>query len=104
VVALFVQPGREVEFHEYEAVAARVMQRYGGGIERVIRTGEASRGDSQPYEVHIVTFPGQRELDDYRADPELARLMPLRQASILRTEIVIGVDAEPYKPMSSCAG
>jgi uncharacterized protein (DUF1330 family) len=96
VAALFVQPGREADFHKYESIAANVMQRYGGRIERVVRTGDTAKGDGQPYEVHIITFPGQRELDDYRADPELARQLPLRQASILRTEIVIGVDAEVY--------
>lgn len=96
VAVLYVQPGQEAAFHRYESVAALVMQRYGGQIERVIRTGESARGDAQPFEVHVVTFPGQRELDDYRADPELARLLTLRQSCITRTEVVIGYDAELY--------
>lgn len=96
VAVLYVQPGQEAAFHRYESVAALVMQRYGGQIERVIRTGESAAGDAQPFEVHVITFPGQRELDDYRADPELARLLPLRQSCITRTEILIGHDVEVY--------
>lgn len=96
IAALYVHPGREADFQRYEATAARVMQRYGGRIVRVIRTSDVGRGDAQPFEIHIVTFPGQRELDDYRVDPELARLTELRQTSIARTEIAIGHDVELY--------
>jgi uncharacterized protein (DUF1330 family) len=95
VVRLFIRPGREVAFREFEIEAARVMQRYGGRIDRVIR---ASRQEKTllPHEIHILSFPSLERFEAYREDQHLAKLESLRQSAIARTEVTMGEEGEPY--------
>jgi uncharacterized protein (DUF1330 family) len=93
---LFVHPGREVEFRQFETQAAQIMRKYGGRIERVIRPTSASPGEVLPHEIHLVSFPSMAQFEAYRSDSDLAQLGPLRQAAIAKTEIVIGEEGEPY--------
>jgi uncharacterized protein (DUF1330 family) len=96
VASLFIHPGREGEFRQFETEAARIMQKYGGRIERVIRPTASFSSDSPPHEIHIVSFPNVERFDAYRRDADLVTLAPLRQAAITRTEIIIGEEGEPY--------
>ena len=93
---LFVHPGREVEFRQFETQAAQIMRKYGGRIERVIRPTSAASGDALPHEIHLVSFPSMERFESYRGDADLAQLGSLRQAAIAKTEIVIGEEGEPY--------
>ncbi len=96
LVSLFIHPGQEAAFREFESAAARIMGRYGGQIERVIRPERAVPEGSVPHEVHLVSFPGDAAFTAYRADAELAGLAALRQAAIARTEMVVGWEGDPY--------
>jgi uncharacterized protein (DUF1330 family) len=96
VASLFIHPGREVEFHQFETAAARIMKRYGARIEHVIRPLATMQPTSAPYEIHIVSFPSMKRFEAYRADSDLAKLAPLRQSAVARTELVIGEAGEPY--------
>lgn len=96
VVSLFIHPGREAEFRQFETEAARVMKRYGGQIERVIRPTIPAQSGVAPHEIHIVSFPSMERFDAYRGDADLAKLAALRQAAIARTEVIIGEEGEPY--------
>jgi uncharacterized protein (DUF1330 family) len=91
VVMLFVHPGHENEFGEFESSATKIMHRYGGAIERRIRCADSS-DESQPYEIHVVTFPDQKSLGRYREDPELQSLAQLRAQAIHHTVIWQGRD------------
>ena len=71
VAALFIHPGREAEFEQFETAAESIMQRYGGRLER--RIGFPAGAD-QPNEVHLVTFPDQQAFEKYRADADLQAL------------------------------
>ena len=96
LVSLYIHPGQEMAFREFESVAARIMGRYGGRIERVIRPGRVVPEGNVPHEVHLVSFPDEAAFAAYRADAELAGMAALRQAAIARTEIIFGVESEPY--------
>ena len=96
VVHLFIRPGREVAFREFETEAARVMQRYGGRIDRVIRPTVPAGEGPLPHEIHIVSFPSLEQFEAYREDQYLAELAPLRQSAIARTEVTMGEEGEPY--------
>ena len=95
VAKLFIHPGREVEFRQFETQAAQIMQKYGGRIERVIRPTSAAPGDALPHEIHLVSFPNMAQFESYRGDSELAQLGPLRQAAIAKTEVTIGEEGDP---------
>ncbi|MGE0823089.1 MAG: hypothetical protein AB7G75_08905 [Candidatus Binatia bacterium] len=96
MVSLFIYHGRETELRQFETAASRIMRKYGGHIERVIRPIDAVPRNPLPYEVHIVTFPSMEQFQAYRGDAELAGLAALRQSAIARTEILIGEEGEPY--------
>ena len=96
VVSLFIHPGRESEFRQFETEASRIMQKYGGRIERVIRSTASAQPSFSPYEIHIVSFPSLERFEAYRGDPDLAQLASLRQSAIARTEVIIGEEGEPY--------
>jgi hypothetical protein len=49
-------------------------------------------------EVHLVTFPNEQALAAYQADPALRALAPLREASVVRTEILTGEEGPDYGP------
>jgi uncharacterized protein (DUF1330 family) len=97
VVSLFIHPGREVEFRQFETEAARIMQKYRGCIERVIRPTVSVPAEPPPHEIHFVSFPSMERFEAYRKDDSLTKLAPLRQAAITRTAIIIGEEGEPYR-------
>ena len=96
VVSLFIHPGQEGPFRQFEAHAAQIMRTYGGRVERVIRPLVAVHGGALPHEIHIATFPSLERFEAYRGDGRLAELAPLRQSAIAKTEIAIGHEGEPY--------
>ena len=87
VAALFIHPGCEVEFAQFETAADLIMHRYGGRLER--RIGLAPSTD-QPHEVHLVTFPDQESFERYRADPDLLAMADLRARAIRQTIAWVG--------------
>ena len=95
VVSLWVRPGAVAEFEAYERKAARIMRRYGGSIEKAIRTGQEHSPDI-PFEIHLVSFPDEDQFAAYRADPELSSLAADRESAILKTVVVPGVDGPAY--------
>ena len=54
VVSLWVRSGAVAEFEAYERKAARIMKKYGGSIEKVIRTGQ----EDSPDILKTVVVPG----------------------------------------------
>ena len=96
IVSLFIHPGREGQFRQFETAAAHLMKKYGGHIERVIRPTTSPSTNMLPHEVHVVTFPSLERFEAYRADADLANLAALRQVAIARTEVIFGEEGEPY--------
>ena len=67
---LWISKGRETEFEAYESKVSRIMARYGGVIERAIRTSGTSEGPDEPFEVHVLKFPSRDLYDAYLDDAE----------------------------------
>lgn len=84
-VTLWVVPGEEAGFAQFEDRALRVMRAHGMRDLRVITPD--SRDGTGPHEIHEMTFPSRRAFERYRADPEMRAFAALRQRSILRTEL-----------------
>ncbi len=95
VAALFVHPGHEAEFEQFETAAESIMRRYGGRLERRIRFA-ASADPNQPDEIHLVTFPDQESFARYRADADLVALGDLRGRAIRQTLAWVGADLSSF--------
>jgi uncharacterized protein (DUF1330 family) len=97
VVSIWIQPGRMMEFENFERKAFQIMSRHGGASERVIRiAGRTSSLEGQPFEMHVLTFPSVEAFNAYRGDPELLDLAKERHAAISRTEILLGTEGPQY--------
>ena len=94
-VSLWVRSGAVAEFEAYERKAARIISKYGGSIEKVIRTGQEDSPDI-PFEIHLVSFPGQEQFAAYGADLELLSLATDRESAIRKTVVVPGVGGPAY--------
>lgn len=93
VVSLWLNGDDVAGFEAFERAVAEIMVHHGGRIERVVRRLDPGDG---PFEVHVVTFPSDAALAEYRADPRLKELAPLREGVIARTEIWRGEPRPTY--------
>ena len=97
LVRLWIRRGLETEFEAYERKVSRIMVRYGGVIERVIRTSGAPHDRSdEPFEVHLLRFPGRDLYDAYRDDAERRALSGERDGIITNTDIFVGTPGPTY--------
>ena len=96
LVRLWIRRGLEAEFEAYERKVARIMARYGGVIERAIRTSGAS--DDAPFEVHVLRFPSQDLYDAYRDDAERRSLSDERARIIANSDSLVGTPGPIYGP------
>lgn len=96
LVRLWIHKGLEAEFEAYERKVARIMARYGGVVERAIRTSKALDGSDEPFEVHVLTFPSRDLYDAYRDDAERRSLSHERAGIITRTDILVGTPGPTY--------
>jgi len=97
LVRLWIHRGLETEFEAYERKVSRIMARYGGVVERAIRTSAASddRSDA-PFEVHVLRFPSQDLYDAYRDDAERRSLSDERAGIITNTDSLVGTPGPTY--------
>jgi antibiotic biosynthesis monooxygenase (ABM) superfamily enzyme len=97
LVRLWIHRGLETEFEAYEHKVSRIMARYGGVIERAIRTSRTSDGGSdEPFEVHVLKFPSLDLYDAYRDDAERRSLSGERAGIITNTDILVGTPGPAY--------
>lgn len=96
LVRLWIHRGLEAEFEAYERKVSRIMARYGGIIERAIRTSGADNRSDEPFEVHVLRFPSQDLYDAYRDDAERRSLSDERAGIITSTDVLIGTPGPTY--------
>src|ERR1700734_2587149 len=91
LVRIWIHRGLETEFEAYERKVSSIMARYGGVIERAIRTVRASDDRSdEPFEVHVLKFPSRDLYDAYRDDAERRSLSGERAGIVTNTDILVG--------------
>jgi uncharacterized protein (DUF1330 family) len=100
VVSLWIRPGQEAAFEEFERGAAHRMARHGGRIDAAVRTAPngvaTGPEEATAYEVHIVSFPNKAAADAYANDPEHLAAREKRAEIISLTMVVPGREAGPY--------
>ncbi len=90
---IYVHPGREKAFEEFEARVLPLLPRYGGKLLLRLRPGAASfiAGTCDvPYEVHLVSFETEAGLADYSSDEVRQRFLHLKQESVRSTLLFKG--------------
>ncbi len=93
IVSIWLKDNDVAGFESFERQAAAIMAAHGGHVETVVRCGGEG---GAPFEVHVVSFPDAAVAGAYRADPRLAKLLPLRDRVIARTEVWAGRERSAY--------
>jgi uncharacterized protein (DUF1330 family) len=70
------------QFDAYERRVLPLLARYGGRLERRLRTADGRT------EVHVLSFASRDEFVAFRADPERAALQPLLDGLPLRQRVL----------------
>jgi uncharacterized protein (DUF1330 family) len=96
VASLWIREGAVAEFEAFERRVAAIQAKHGAKIERAIRVAGPAANAAEPFEIHVVSFPSQKALIAYRADPEITALADLRATIFTRTLFVQGTDVPPY--------
>jgi uncharacterized protein (DUF1330 family) len=90
---VYIKPGQEKVFDDFEAIAIPLIARYKGQLLLRVRPDTSSiiEGETNPpYEIHLVTFPAEKDFDAYAKDPERASVLHLKEESVERIVMIKG--------------
>ena len=90
---IYIKPGKEAVFEAFEAVALPLMARYNGQLLLRIRPDASAfieGEDSPPYEIHLVSFPAEKDFEAFGKDPERAAALHLKEESVARIVLIKG--------------
>jgi uncharacterized protein (DUF1330 family) len=90
---VYVHPGKEKEFDEFEARVLPLLPKYGGELLMRLRPDAASMLAGtleKPYEVHLVRFEDQDGLARYTADDERVKVLALKDEAVKSQLVVKG--------------
>lgn len=91
---IYIKPGQEDVFDQFEAVAIPIIARYNGQLLLRLRPSAASIIESTidaPYEVHLVNFPAESDFTAFMQDDERRQFLHLKEQAIERVVLVKGV-------------
>jgi hypothetical protein len=90
---IYLKPGQEKTFDAFEAVAIPLIARYNGTLLFRVRpaAGAFVEGEGHPpYEIHLVSFPEEKDFIAFGKDPQRALSLHLKEASVERIELFKG--------------
>lgn len=88
---IYIQPGQEAVFHQFEEVAIPIIAKYNGRLLLRLRPAEAEVIEATidlPYELHLVSFASDRDFENFMRDEERKQFLHLKEQSI-RTAVLI---------------
>lgn len=97
---VYVNPGKESVFDDFEAVAIALIGKHGGELLLRLRPsaeGVIAGSIELPYEIHLVRFPSDQALASFMADPERQGLLHLKNDSVRSSLVVRGSACFPLK-------
>jgi uncharacterized protein (DUF1330 family) len=89
---IYLIPGQEKTFEEFEAVAIPLIAKYNGRmLLRVRPTDDSFIEDhfGRPFEIHLVEFDSDQDFENFRKDEERKKFLHLKEKSI-REAVMIG--------------
>ncbi len=90
---IYIKPGREATFLEFEDFAIPLMEKYGGELLSRIRPSQESfiaGTEKPPYEIHFIRFKKQRKLDEFLNCDERLNFVHLKNESVTSILMVKG--------------
>ena len=90
---IFIKPGQEEVFHQFEDVAIPLIKKYNGRLLLRVRPDEKSfieHSIEKPYEIHVVEFDGDDEFQSFMRDDERNKFLHLKEQSIRSSTLIKG--------------
>ncbi|MFD0763780.1 hypothetical protein ACFQZI_02870 [Mucilaginibacter lutimaris] len=90
---IYIKPGQETVFHQFEEVAIPLIAKYNGSLLLRVRPDEKSIIESNtkhPYEIHLVQFPAEQDLQNFMKDEERKKFLHLKEQSIESVVLIKG--------------
>lgn len=90
---VYVRPGCEEAFHRFEDLVLPLLPKYGGELLLRLRPDRASviSGSAEtPYEVHIVRFQHEADIDRYSNDEVRQRHLRMKEESVRSVLLIKG--------------
>src|SRR5205085_8079714 len=90
---IYIVPGQEKVFDQFEAVAIRLIAKYNGRLLLRVRAGDESYIEDhygKPYEIHLVEFDSQQDFDNFKKDEERKKFLHLKEQSIKASVMIQG--------------
>ena len=94
---LYVHSGKERVLHEFEEIAIPLIAKYGGELLLRLRPQQDSvvaASIEAPYEIHVVRFQSEQDLQRFAADEERQRFLHLKNESV-RSALVFNAVGTP---------
>ena len=90
---IYIHKGQEEAFLEFESIAIPIIGRYHGKLEMRTRPTAETWVDGamdMPYEIHLVSFETDENLQSYLNDEDRKKVLHLKEQSIKAVTLVKG--------------
>ena len=90
---IYVKKGAESIFHQFETFAIPLITKYNGSLLLRLRPAAGEVIDASiepPYEVHLVEFPADQDLQSFMGDEERKKFLHLKEQSVRAAILIKG--------------
>ncbi|HLF35085.1 MAG TPA: hypothetical protein VI583_12655 [Cyclobacteriaceae bacterium] len=90
---IFVREGKEEIFHQFEDHALPLLGKHNGRILYRVRpdmNSFISGNKERPYEIHLVSFDSEKDLENYLKDDSRLKFIHLKEESVKSVLLVKG--------------
>lgn len=90
---IYLRPGGEVIFDQFEAVALPLIAKYNGQLLFRLRpeaAGFIENSIEQPYEIHLVSFENRQDFEQFAKDPARQEFLHLKDQSVEKIVLIEG--------------
>jgi len=91
---IYIKPGKEDVFEEFERIAIPAIARYNGSLLLRMRPSKDSIIENSievPYELHLVQFESESDFINFMKDKERANFLHLKEASVQASILYKGI-------------
>ena len=82
---IYIKPGQEDVFDEFERIAIPIISKYNGKLLFRVRLSESNfieRNIESPYEIHLVEFASDADIQNFMKDKERTRFLYLKEKAM----------------------
>lgn len=90
---IYITPGQEETFEQFEKVAIPIISKYNGRLLLRVRPSDTSFVEcriEKPFEIHFVEFERETDFEHFMQDKERQQYLHLKEQSIKTSLLVMG--------------